>query len=311
MRYKLFAIVFFIVIGVFALGTQTALAAEFKLDSRFQDADGDMVADTPSDRSKQIDPGTLIFAYTPVEDPAVYAKVWKGFLEHMEKVTGKKVQFFAVQSNAAQIEAMRAGRLHVAGFNRWKPDRRCLRRFGLTVGKDVNEVYLGGPVSQLGALEKGIVDATTLSAPTTLEARGMGLKELINIGALKLSFVHAAIGVNRAFAKNNPEMIDAFLKAYIDGIKMMREEPEVAQRAIAKYTGINEPDALKVTYETFLPAFQQRVPYVLRDSVRGVLNFSTSPEAKSHRPEDFIDHSFLERIEASSFVEKLYGEAKR
>jgi phosphonate transport system substrate-binding protein len=35
----------------------------------------------------------------------------------MEKVTGKKIVFFAVQSNAAQIEAMRAGRLHVAGFN--------------------------------------------------------------------------------------------------------------------------------------------------------------------------------------------------
>ena len=116
MLYKLFAIAF-IMIGAVASATDTALAAEFKLDSRFQDTDGDMVADTPSDRSKQIDPGTLIFAYTPVEDPAVYAKVWKGFLEHMEKVTGKKVQFFAVQSNAAQIEAMRAGRLHVAGFN--------------------------------------------------------------------------------------------------------------------------------------------------------------------------------------------------
>jgi phosphonate transport system substrate-binding protein len=32
-------------------------------------------------------------------------------------VTGKRVQFFPVQGNAAQIEAMRAGRLHVAGFN--------------------------------------------------------------------------------------------------------------------------------------------------------------------------------------------------
>lgn len=32
-------------------------------------------------------------------------------------MTGKRVQFFPVQSNAAQIEAMRAGRLHVAGFN--------------------------------------------------------------------------------------------------------------------------------------------------------------------------------------------------
>jgi len=35
----------------------------------------------------------------------------------MAKVTGKKVVFFPVQSNAAQLEAMRAGRLHVAGFN--------------------------------------------------------------------------------------------------------------------------------------------------------------------------------------------------
>lgn len=92
-------------------------AAEFKLDPRYTDADGDMVADAPSDPAQQIDPDTLIFAYTPVEDPAVYAKVWQGFLDHLAKTTGKKVQFFPVQSNAAQLEAMRAGRLHVAGFN--------------------------------------------------------------------------------------------------------------------------------------------------------------------------------------------------
>ena len=91
--------------------------AQFTLDSRFTDADGDLVADIPTDASQLVDPDTLIFAYTPVEDPAVYAEVWTGFLEHMEEVTGKEVQFFPVQSNAAQLEAMRAGRLHVAGFN--------------------------------------------------------------------------------------------------------------------------------------------------------------------------------------------------
>ncbi len=96
----------------------TAVAmADFKLDSRFSDADGDMVADIPTDTSQLVDPSTLIFAYTPVEDPAVYATVWQEFLDHLAKVTGKRVQFFPVQSNAAQIEAMRAGRLHVAGFN--------------------------------------------------------------------------------------------------------------------------------------------------------------------------------------------------
>jgi phosphonate transport system substrate-binding protein len=87
------------------------------LDPRFKDADGDLLADVPTDPAQQLDPPTLIFAYTPVEDPAVYAKVWDGFLRHMSKITGKKVQFFPVQSNAAQLEAMRAGRLHIAGFN--------------------------------------------------------------------------------------------------------------------------------------------------------------------------------------------------
>jgi phosphonate transport system substrate-binding protein len=87
------------------------------LDPRFRDADGDLVADTPGDPKDQIDPAVLIFAYTPVEDPAVYARVWDGFVKHLEQTTGKRVQFFPVQSNAAQIEAMRAGRLHVAGFN--------------------------------------------------------------------------------------------------------------------------------------------------------------------------------------------------
>jgi phosphonate transport system substrate-binding protein len=99
------------------IATAGTSQAQFALDSRYTDADGDLIADTPTDASKLVDPDTLIFAYTPVEDPAVYAVAWSDFLTYMEKVTGKKVQFFPVQSNAAQIEAMRAGRLHVAGFN--------------------------------------------------------------------------------------------------------------------------------------------------------------------------------------------------
>jgi len=106
---------------VAALAISVAFAmpaqAEFKLDARYADADGDMVADIPTDATQLIDPDTLVFAYTPVEEPAVYADVWKGFLDHLAQKTGKKVQFFPVQENAAQIEAMRAGRLHVSGFN--------------------------------------------------------------------------------------------------------------------------------------------------------------------------------------------------
>jgi phosphonate transport system substrate-binding protein len=87
------------------------------LDKAYCDRSGNLVADPPSDSKQLVNPSTLIFAYTPVEDPAVYLKTWDGFIKHMEKTTGKKVVFFPVQSNAAEIEAMRSGRLHVAGFN--------------------------------------------------------------------------------------------------------------------------------------------------------------------------------------------------
>ena len=87
------------------------------LDKQYCDWNGDLVADLPLDEKQWVNPDTIIFSYTPVEDPAVYAKVWDGFIKHMAEVTGKKVVFFPVQSNAAQLEAMRSGRLHVAGFN--------------------------------------------------------------------------------------------------------------------------------------------------------------------------------------------------
>ena len=110
--------------GMVALGlvslTTIAQAAECPrgtLDKQYCDRDGNLTADLPIDQSKWVDPEALIFAYTPVEDPAVYKSVWAGFIDHLSKTTGKKVIFFSVQSNAAQLEAMRSGRLHVAGFN--------------------------------------------------------------------------------------------------------------------------------------------------------------------------------------------------
>src|SRR5207245_11744748 len=83
------------------------------LDKAYCERNGELVAHAPTDPKQLVNPSTLIFAYTPVEDPAVYGKAWDGFVKHMEQTTGKKVVFFPVQSNAAEIEAMRSGRLHV------------------------------------------------------------------------------------------------------------------------------------------------------------------------------------------------------
>lgn len=105
---------------LFAVGTATA-AEECKnrgtLDEMYCDDNMDLVADTPKNEKDWKDPKTLVFTYTPVEDPAVYKDAFADFQKYLEKATGKRVIYYTVQSNAAEVEAMRSGRLHIAGFS--------------------------------------------------------------------------------------------------------------------------------------------------------------------------------------------------
>jgi phosphonate transport system substrate-binding protein len=120
MRWNRSLIVVSVLLGAYSLSTVAPAQEDCPrgtLENAYCDRNGDLVADLPTDPKKVVDPPTLIFSYTPVEDPAVYQKVWDGFIKYLEKATGKRVVFFPVQSNAAQYEAMRSGRLHVAGVN--------------------------------------------------------------------------------------------------------------------------------------------------------------------------------------------------
>jgi phosphonate transport system substrate-binding protein len=95
---------------------QDACPNRGQLDTAYCDTNNDLVADLPTDPSKLKDPATLIFAYSPVENPAVYQAVYQPFMDHLGSCTGKRIVYFPVQNNAAQIEAMRSGRLHISGF---------------------------------------------------------------------------------------------------------------------------------------------------------------------------------------------------
>ena len=88
-----------------------------ELDTMYCDDNGDLTADPPKDPKKWKNPSTIVFTYTPVEDPAVYENIFKPFTTHLSACLNKKVVFYQVQSNAAEIEAMRSGRLHVGGFS--------------------------------------------------------------------------------------------------------------------------------------------------------------------------------------------------
>jgi phosphonate transport system substrate-binding protein len=107
-----------VALGLYTVAAQAQDACPNRgiLDTIYCDADGDLVADTPKDPAKQKDPSTLIFAYSPVENPAVYQAVFQPLMDHLAQCTAKRVVYYPAQSNTAQIEAMRSGRLHISGY---------------------------------------------------------------------------------------------------------------------------------------------------------------------------------------------------
>ncbi|MFK4824949.1 phosphate/phosphite/phosphonate ABC transporter substrate-binding protein [Paenochrobactrum sp. BZR 588] len=100
-----------------ASATDNACANRGALDERYCDENNDLVADAPKDPSQWRDPQTLVWAYTPIEDPAVYARLFKPFTQHLEACLGRQIVYYPIQSSADEIEAMRSGRLHFAGFS--------------------------------------------------------------------------------------------------------------------------------------------------------------------------------------------------
>ena len=100
-----------------SLLTQAEECPRGSLSSQFCDRDGDMMADTPTDPKEWLDPYTLVFGNVPSQSFMFEHNARKALMKHIEKITGKRVEFFPYQTNAAELEAMRSGMLHIAGMN--------------------------------------------------------------------------------------------------------------------------------------------------------------------------------------------------
>jgi phosphonate transport system substrate-binding protein len=91
--------------------------APTELAKNFTDADSDLIADPPSDPSKLLDPEVLIFT-TLGSDLAQEEEIWKDFVDHLAKVTGKKVELQVRRyQSQPDLDDIREGRTHIQSLN--------------------------------------------------------------------------------------------------------------------------------------------------------------------------------------------------
>lgn len=96
---------------------QTTCKNRGDLDQQYCDEDANLVADLPQDPKRWKNPATILYSNSPLEDPAVYEKLMEPFMHYMSQCSGKKFRYYTVLSNAAAVEAMRSGRMHMGNFS--------------------------------------------------------------------------------------------------------------------------------------------------------------------------------------------------
>lgn len=148
--------------GAFA-ATETPCQRRADLGQAYCDADGDLVADLPKEPSRWRNPETLVWAFAPIEDPAVYAQLFRPFTEHLSSCLDRQIVYYPVQSVASEISAMRAGRLHFAGFS---------------TGPTVEAVNTAGAVPFAAKGHKGEVRGYHLVAIVRADAPFKALRDL-------------------------------------------------------------------------------------------------------------------------------------
>jgi NitT/TauT family transport system substrate-binding protein len=180
----------------------------------------------------------------------------------------------------------------------------------LDVDRSVSMVPFGDAPGVLAAMEGGAVQAGVLSAPFTVVARNSGYRELVDVASLDYPFLQGSLATTRGYAAEQPSTITAFLKAYLAGIKLAREDPAQAKRSIAKYTETDDAAVLDESYRAYAPTWEP-LPYATDAAIRGVLRWLPTEGAATADPARFKDDHFLRELETSGFVRELYPNGVR
>ena len=96
--------------------------------------------------------------------------------------------------------------------------------------------------------------------------------------------------------------MEAFLKGFIEGMRLYKANEALAQKVISKYTRVRDPELLRETYETFGRHLALK-PYTPRAAIVNMLQFlaEQNPRARQAKPEEFYDDQALRGLEAAGF----------
>jgi len=237
-----------------------------------------------SARLQGADPVMIAGVQNTLEDRLVARPTIKA----MEELKGKRIGVFRFGS-ASHLRL-----LHV------------LPRYGLSE-RDITMLQVGDTPERLIALASGSIDATLLSPPDHFEALRAGMKILLNLRELNVPYQGSGLVTTQRLLAKRRDVARRFLKAYVEAVHILKTNPDVSKKALAKYRQTKDEKRLEDAYQTLREIVKPK-PYPSIDGFKTIIKDASDriPAAKTANPKDFIDISLLEELDRSGFIDALY-----
>ena len=212
-----------------------------------------------------------------------------------------------VQKNITSVEQLRG---KILGMSTAGSLTDVLLREGLRLNgisdKDVTIVPVGDLGARLSALQTGRLHGVIVAGVQTVTATKMGFKQLIDLSKLPIEISGSGILVRRAYVMKNQEITLKFLKAWIEGIYLLKAKPEFALGVLRKYVATQDAEVLNTIYGHYKDRLVTK-PTPLGRVAKSMfyLLSRTNPEIPAGNPEGFVDGRFISQLESSGFFDEM------
>jgi ABC-type nitrate/sulfonate/bicarbonate transport system substrate-binding protein len=177
--------------------------------------------------------------------------------------------------------------------------RHVLRKNRLQPVKDVAMLQVGGTQEIIAAMQKDLVQGGSISLPLSFNAKQLGFRELLTTETIGLPFDYGCFIIKRTQLRAKREELKKVLRATIAAYDLAIQEPQIAKKAVAKYTRTTDPEILEATYKENVKEYAQRIPWVSLKGLASIIDFrgEVTTEVKKLALDKMYDNSLLQEIQ--------------
>ena len=188
-------------------------------------------------------------------------------------------------------------------------------QFGQAVQALLDKAGVSATVVSLGsfhaiyrALGTGEIDAGYLP----VDLRFLGENELGLNAIAGLPVGAGGIVTTRRLIAANRELVSQFVRASVDTIALFKTRPDVVVPILQRFLQINDRKSVEQLLAHYAPLFQSSPRPTFASELQQLKAIVSRkyPAARNIRPEDLVDASFVDELDRTGYIERLYSRAK-